>query len=134
MQSSIEYKDGFGVRKYNHTPSRKHVGKAIARRSKTSLIFNVLKDPITKVYVIKKVGILLKQELAEMCSNKANSFLRNQSPSSLVFKWDTLLGELAKHAPILLSLFLSCTTTNRPRQNRSAVIWMCCAFLLKFRY
>ena len=113
MQISIEYKGG--VHKYNLTSSQKVAGKGIARRCKTSLIFNVSKDPNTKVYVLKKVGILLKQELAEMCSDNANSFLHNQLPSSLVFKWDTLLGLLAKHAPILLSLFLSCTTSCRPR-------------------
>ena len=62
---------------YGEQPSRKHIGKGIARRCKTILIFNAFKDPITKINVLKKVGILLKQELAEMCSDNANSFLRN---------------------------------------------------------
>lgn len=122
------------MRKYNLTPSRRNVGKAVARRSKKALILHALNDPVAKAYVVKRMGVLLKQELAEMCSDKVNSFLRSQSASALEFEWDTLLAELAVHAPMLLPLLLSCTSTRRPRQNRNAVIGMCCALLLKFRY
>ena len=109
------------------------MGKAVARRSKQSLIVQALKDPVTKVFIVKKIGILLKQELTQMCSDKAKSFLQYQSASALEFEWDTLIAELSIHAPVLLSLLSSCTMTRKLRQNRSAVIGMCCALLLKFR-
>ena len=122
------------MRKYTLTPSRKAMGKAVARRSKQSLIVQALKDPVTKVFIVKKIGILLKQELTQMCSDKAKSFLQYQSASVLEFEWDTLIAELSIHAPVLLSLLSSCTMTRKPRQNSSAVIGMCCTLLLKFRY
>ena len=131
-QINIEYRAG--LRKYNLTPSRKHVGKAVARRSKKALILHAMNDPVTKVYVMKRIGVLLKRELAVMCSDKVDSFLRSQSATTLEFEWDTLIAELAVHAPTLLSLLLSCTSTRRPRQNRDAVVGMCCALLLKVRY
>ena len=122
------------MRKYTLTPSRKAMGKAVARHSKHSLIVQALKYPVTKVFIVKKIGMLLKQELAKMCSDKAKSFLQYQSASALVFEWDNLIAELSIHAPVLLSLLSSCTMMLKPRQNWSAVIGMCCALLLKFRY
>ena len=110
------------------------MGKAVARRSKRTLILEALKDPDIKVCIVKKIGVLLKHELAQMCSDKVESVLRSKISSALEFKWDTLLAELSVHAPILLSLLLSCTSTRRPRPNQNAVIGMCCAILLKFRY
>ena len=121
------------MRKCTLTPSRKAMGKAVARHSKHSLVVQALKDPATKVFIVK-IGILLKQELAQMCSDKAKSFLQYQSASALELEWDTLIADLSIHAPVLLSLLSSCTMTRKPRQNRSAVIGMCCAQLLKFRY
>lgn len=96
MQINIEYRQG--VRKYTLTPSRKPMAKSVARHSKNALILQALKNPITKVYVVKKIGVMLKQELAQMCSDKAKSFLHNQSASALEFEWDTLLAELSVHA------------------------------------
>ena len=54
----MEYKKG--VRTYVLTPSRKHVGKSIARRSKSAVVANCFKDPVTKVYALKRVGTLLR--------------------------------------------------------------------------
>ena len=65
------------MRKYTLTPSRKAMGKAVARRSKHSLIVQALKDPVNKVFIVN-IGILLKQELAQMCFDKAKSFLQHQ--------------------------------------------------------
>ena len=79
-QINIEYQAG--LRKYNLTPSRKHVGKAVARRSKKALILHAMNDPVTKVYVMKRMGVLLKRELAVMCSDKVDSFLRSQSATT----------------------------------------------------
>ena len=50
------------------------------------------------------------------------------------FTWDKLFEELSFNAPILLSILRDCTQTRRPRTNRSAVIGMCFAILLKYRY
>ena len=51
-----------------------------------------------QVFIVKKIGILLKQEFAQMCSDKAKSFFQYQSASALEFEWDTLIAELSIHA------------------------------------
>ena len=50
------------------------------------------------------------------------------------FTWNSLLSELSLKAPTLLSILQSCTYLSKPRQNRSAVIGMCSALLLKHRF
>lgn len=114
------------------TPSRKRVGKALARRSKWSTVLELLKDAATKQYIVKKIGILVRRELMQMCSEKVDSILSSQDLKA--FSWKVFLAELSSNAPILLSILQSCTCTRKPRQNRDGVIGMCCAILLKFRY
>ncbi len=111
------------------------MGKAIARRSRNALVTNSLKDPITKRYIIRHVGMLIRKELTSMCSDRAQSVLKSHSTTTLKeFTWSTLMTELSSHAPILVSILKSCTETCTLRQNRNAVIGVCCAVLLKFRY
>lgn len=117
------------------TPSRKHMGKAVARRSKNAIVRELLENPVTKSYVVKKIGVLVRKELVLMCSEKTKSVLSSQSISDLkAFNWKALLAELSSSAPILLSILQSCTHTGKPRVNQDGVIGMCCAILLKFRY
>ncbi len=121
-----------GSRKYILTPCRKRLGKAVARRSKSTVAAEVLKDPITKKYVLQRLGVNLRRELALMCSDKVESILQSQDLKC--FTWDKLLLEVSEHSPILYSILQSCTHTRRPRHNRNGIIGMCCAILLKFRY
>lgn len=120
------------TRKYALTPSRKHVGKAIARRSRSALVVEALKDPVTRGYVVRRVGMMVRNELVLMCSDRVQSMLRSQSLKE--FTWSAFMRELSTNAPVLLTLLKSCTHTRIPRQNRDAVIGVCCAILLKFRY
>ncbi len=62
-----------GSRKYVLTQCRKRLGKAVAQRSKSTVAAEVLKDPITKKYVLKTLGVNLQRELALMCSDKVKS-------------------------------------------------------------
>ena len=104
----------------------------MARSSNSALATEALKNPTTKRYIVKKVGILLRKELVSMCSDKTKSVLKTLSLEE--FTWKHLISELSTTAPTLYSLLLSCTHTRKPRQNRDAVIGVCCAVLLKFRY
>lgn len=123
------------MKKYLLTPSRKHVGRAVARRSKSAMVSEVLKDPLAKRYMVQRMGMLVRRELVSMCSDKVGSVLRSQSRADLqAFTWDKLVSELATTAPTLLSLLQACTYTRRLRDNRNAVIGMCCAILLKLRF
>lgn len=123
------------ARNYNLTPSRKKVGKAVARGSKKAVIRECIKDPLMHKYTIQILGRQLRIELASLCSEAANSILRKQSPDALYgFSWGKLHDELQARAPTFLSLLEMCTYTRKPRRNRMGVIGMCAALLLKYRF
>ena len=64
-------------------------------------------------------GGRLRRELASMCSEAANSILRQQSSDAICeFSWGKLHDELEARAPIFLSLIEMCTHTRKPRCNR----------------
>ena len=133
FQINVEYRSG--MRTYTMTPSRKHVRKAVARHSRSAMLVELLKDPISKRYMLRHIGILLRKELSQMCSDETNSIHKSQSMSDLRnFSWDTQLKELSIKAPTLLSILQSCTYMFTPRQNRNATIGLCCSLLLKYRY
>ena len=98
-------------------------------------MLEVFKDPVARGYKMKKMGIVMRTELQSMCSERANSILTSQSASDLLqFTWDKLLKELSLNAPTFLSILNALTQTRRPRANRDAIIGICSAILLKFRF
>ena len=122
-------------RTYPLTPTRKHLGKAVARGSKKSVAIECLKDPATRKFLLKGIGVLVRNELKSMCMDSRSSILRNTATHDLKnFTWDTLLNEASETAPVLLELLQQCTQTRRLRSNRHAVIGMCLSILLKQRY
>ena len=71
--------------------------------------------------------------MAALCSNHAYSVLRDQTATALMeFTWGKRYDELTVQAQTLLALLESCTYTGKPRLNRTAIIGMCVALLLKF--
>lgn len=76
---------------------------------------------------------LIHDELKKMCSHNVNSILQRMSALTS-FQWVDLMNELEVHAPTLMRILSSATKTRRNRPNRSGVIGMCAALLLKFRY
>ena len=58
---------------YNLTPSRKKVGKAVARGSKKAVINECMKDPVIQKHIIMILGRHIRSELVSMCSEAANS-------------------------------------------------------------
>ena len=123
------------ARTYNLTPSRKKVGKAVARGSKKAVINECMKDPTMQKYIILILGGRLRRELASMCSEAANSILRQQSSDAICeFSWGKLHDELEARAPTFLSLIEMCTHTRKPRCNRMGVVGMCAVLLLKHRF
>ena len=102
------------------------MGKAVARSSKCALVREAMKDPGTKHYIITRIGLLVREELQLLCSDKTNSVLKSQSVSHLrKFSWDTFTSDLSTNAPILWSLLYASAQTRRPAQNWKAVIGIC---------
>ena len=94
-----------------------------------------MREPATRVYVLKGIGREVRNELKAMCSDCTNSILRSQSLTDLYgFAWDTLIAELSANAPVFLEILRAITFTRRPRQSRNAVIGVCAAVLLKYRF
>ena len=46
--------------------------------SRSALVAEVLRDPIAKQYLIKRIGGIIRKELVLMCSDKTNSILGSQ--------------------------------------------------------
>ena len=82
-----------------------------------------LKDPVSRQHVIKKIGLIVREEMKCMCSDRTNSVLISQEKTYLsMFSWDKLLGELEENAPILLAILRECTQTKVPRPNQMSVL------------
>lgn len=80
------------------------------------------------------MGRELAREIQVMSSDDAKSILQSSNPDDLKeFKWDTLLCELSKYAPVMSRLLLLATKTKRPRLNQKAVIGVCAAILINHR-
>jgi hypothetical protein len=119
---------------YNLTPSRKKLGKAIARGSMLTVALKCVEDDRIRPHIVRKIGQLVKGEIVNLCSKKVQSVLHSQSRESLMdFKWEIMIEEMCKHAPILLEILKYCTSTKRPRANRRSVLVMCVAMLCKLR-
>ena len=123
------------VKTYALTPTRKPIGKAVARGHRQGLAVECLKDPIIKRYLLKRIGVLVRNEHRYLCSDSTSSILRSQCVTDLrEFSWEKLLDELKANAPIFLSILCECTRTRRPRGNQDAVVGMCAAIILKHRF
>ena len=129
IQIQVAYKN---PKTYLLTPKRKHIGKAVARKSKKTIASEALKDQQTKQYIIKLIGKELAKEVQVMCSDAVKSILQSRDPEHLKhFSWDVLLCELTEFAPILKDLLFSATKTQLPRANTNAIIGTCAAILMK---
>ena len=50
----------------------------MARQSKSAIVADVFEDPISREYMLRKFGVLLRRELTLMCSEKTKSILSSQ--------------------------------------------------------
>ena len=75
------------------------MSKAIARRSKKSLVDHCFNEPATFKYLKKKIGTILRSEIKMMCSNKVDSVLRSSCEGDTIvnFKWSVLIEEMNVH-------------------------------------
>ena len=121
-------------KRFNLTPSRKGIGKAVARGSRAKIAKQCLDDLVIRKHIIKHIGFAVKSEIVALCSDRVESVLRQVSKESLTeFKWYTFLDEMKIHAPILFHILQQCTTTKVIRANANFVIGMCGAMLCKLR-
>ena len=116
------------------TPSRKHLGKAVARRSKQKVAVECLKDSDVKRYILKAVGKIVHNEVKHLCSNTTQSILKCNSLEMLKsFSWGSLKSELSSNAPVLKAILEATGVKSKNRPNFDAVVCLCVALLARNR-
>lgn len=81
---------------------------------------------------MSKMGQLLREELLQMCSDRAQSFLQGKPHSKLAsFTWHAVLDDIEQHAPTLLQLLKTCARKTNELDKTNAVIGLCTALLCK---
>lgn len=119
---------------YSLTPSRKHLGKCVARGSRVGIATACLKDDTIRKHIISKLGNEIRLEISYLCSNKAGSTLMKHSKDDLSkFTWADLLKEIEQRAPTFFQFLMYATSTRVRRPNREAVMGMCAAMMFKLR-
>ena len=117
------------------TPRRKHIGKAVARKSHQKIALECCSDPAIKKHILKRIGQEIRNELITMSSDKVESVMHRDSKIELErFSWEKILDEVSANAPVLLNMLTAITKTKTKRSNTQAIIiGMCIAILLKHR-
>ena len=132
------------------TPSRKRLGKLVARGSQVSIANECFQDPELRKFIISKVGTIIRDKLQTMCSNQFNSILRSQDPDDMAkFRCKKVISEMESCSPTLLQVLTKCTSFRRRTKKKQAdeksrvkqswrvkqqsLIAMCVAMLCKFR-
>ena len=86
------------------TPSRKAGIKGIARRSYKTLASTIAKSPKMLASMLKEVCGAIKVEMKQLSSDKHDSVLRDNIEAVKHFHWDTVMFEMEKMIPILISI------------------------------
>uniref|UniRef100_A0A1X7U296 DUF6589 domain-containing protein n=1 Tax=Amphimedon queenslandica TaxID=400682 RepID=A0A1X7U296_AMPQE len=115
------------TRSYCLSPRRMQYGKTLARsiNCAKSLAKHALKDPEAKKWLLIGFGKLLKYEVRNLCSDKANSILKSKSKKNLSnFLWKKVLEECILHCPSLTSLLFNCTKLKANQSHLKLMISM----------
>ena len=68
---------------YVLTPSRKYMGKFIARGSRRSTAIQCLRDVGVKGHIMNEISTTIHREIATLCSDRTDSILKHQSTEIL---------------------------------------------------
>ena len=132
MKVQIQYRQL--QKKYLLTPSRRRIGRAVARGSRLAIVSHCLEDVVLRKHIIASIGKRVQAEVATLCSDKCNSVLRQHAKEQLLkFKLENFNQEMRAHAPTLLTLLQAATHTRHQRPNQQAVIATCAAMMCKLR-
>lgn len=113
----------------------KRLGKAIARKSYTTIARCIFKLPKVLSKLVKGISQLLVKEIKELCSDKFNSIMRESSEHALKhFSWQSIWGEAECKAPTLLEILVACFRYARSgKRHIKATICTVIAMMCKCR-
>ena len=116
------------------TPQRKHLGKAVARRSKRAIAAECMKDHTVQKHILKLVGKMVHAEIKKFCSDGANSILKRDDPQCIkTFSWESFNSEVSKFAPILKGILQATCKARMSKTHFNVVMCVCVALLLRNR-
>ena len=87
-----------------HTPTRKQSIKRLTRRSYKSLASTVVNSPSTSKSIMTEICRKIKVEMKDLSSDKHDSILRDTVEAVKHFHWETVMLELERKVPTLLTL------------------------------
>lgn len=112
------------------TPSRQALGKALGRRKHNSFAKHAVHNVVTRSYIVKHLGKIMKVELHNLCSN---SILLNKEREALpIFSWDDITHELKLKSPLLHAVLESCLPKAMGHDSQ-VIIGTCICVLAKSR-
>lgn len=113
-----------------HLPSSlRGMGCSLGRKSRRSMVNQVMKDEKMKGMVLSKVGKVIIKELTQL--SKRNSCFTDKGLSAIErFDWTVLVAKLKRAAPSFYSLLDVCTPRKSGLQ-KDIVIIVCGSILLR---
>lgn len=120
------------------TPSRKHIGRSLARRQGLSFATASWQNPLFRNRILGVVRRTITEEARGLCSTLNVCSLRSMNidlESVAKFDWESLYAELSTRAPVLFSMLEAVLRRNAVKdQPRSkAVLCTAASILLHHR-
>ena len=94
----------------------------IARGSQVAFAKQCLNEPSLQRLIIRRVILLLRREIATLCSDRVGSVMLGLSPKEMCeFDMHKFIEEAKEHAPTLISIIESLTKSRITTVNQSAI-------------
>lgn len=120
------------TKNYILTPSRKPLGKMIARGSHMAIAKQCINDPKVKSLMLRHLILLFRREISTLCSDRVGSVMLGSSAEEMcAFSTSKFINEAKQHAPTLLQIIQSLTKSRIATNNQEAITAMILATLCK---
>ena len=94
------------------TTSSQAMGKALARGQWQALVREIVRNPLTSLFLAAEVANAVRSESQLLASTKSPSMLHKTSKEDLLqFTWEAFISEMNKKAPLLLATLSAAAKT-----------------------
>lgn len=116
------------TKQFTLTPTRKKIGKALARNCTSAYVKHTITSTANQKYVIRNVKSLVQKEVTELCRN--STLLMRSKEDLQNFSFETVTNEIARKAPVLSEVLGSCVPI-RSHLERNVLSAVCIGILCK---
>jgi hypothetical protein len=96
----------------------KSLGRSVGRRSRASIVNQVMKDKKMRKKVAIKIGKAIHRELVFTCSDKSNSlFGKKDSTDFETFQWSDLADDINRTMPMFFTILNNCLYSDPVKKN-----------------